>query len=155
MTTINRFTAIAAAVALGGSIAFAQSPRAAVQDPSTLRQVGIVELRSQIAPGSCVDANALSGGVVLWSCHGGANQRFAYFNDGTLRHAGRCLGASGNSVVLKQCEGGPDTRWAIDKGMVRNESEQCVDIAGGNKANGTPILAWQCHGEDRQKWTRR
>lgn len=120
-----------------------------------VRQIGIVELRSQLAAGSCVDANAVSGNVVLWSCHGGANQRFAWFDDGTLRHAGRCVGSSGTSLVLKPCDASPDTQWSIQHGEVRNRADRCIDIAGGNRANGTPLVAWHCRGEPQQKWTRR
>ena len=157
MESRSRCGAAFAAVAVAAALASAQAPRAAVHasEPGVLRQVGIVELRSEIAPGSCVDANALSGAVVLWSCHGGANQRFAYFNDRTLRHAGRCIGVDGKSVVLKACNGMPDTRWRVTQREVRNAADQCIDIAGGQKANGTPLLAWHCRDVAQQRWTRR
>lgn len=150
--TTLRISALAATITAGLA---AQAAAQGSFEPPSARQVGIVELRSQLAAGSCVDANAITGGAVLWSCHGGANQRFAYFADGTLRHAGRCLGANGSQLVLKHCEGSADTQWTLDREEVRNRRDQCIDIAGGNKANGTPLLAWECHGTTPQKWTRR
>lgn len=116
---------------------------------------GIVELRSRLAIGSCMDANAASGNVILWSCHGGSNQKFAYLDDGTLRQDGLCIGAHGASLVLKACDASPDTRWTFASGEIRNAAEQCIDIAGGERANGTPLVAWSCHGALQQQWTRR
>lgn len=116
---------------------------------------GVVEVRSRLAVGSCMDANAASGSVTLWSCHGGANQKFAYFDDGTLRHDGRCVGANGASLVLKRCDGSPDVHWTFAGGEIRNAAEQCIDIAGGERANGTPLVAWSCHGMKQQQWVRR
>jgi hypothetical protein len=116
---------------------------------------GGMELRSRLAAGSCMDANAASGQVILWSCHGGSNQKFAYLNDGTLRHDGRCVGANGAALVLKRCDDSPDTRWTFAAGEVRNAAQQCIDIAGGERANGTPLVAWSCHGAVQQQWTRR
>lgn len=116
---------------------------------------GIVELRSRVAVGSCMDANAANGNVILWSCHGGSNQRFAYLDDGTLRQEGRCVGANGASLLLKPCDASPDTLWTFASGEIRNAAEQCIDIAGGDRANGTPLVAWHCHGAPQQKWKAR
>lgn len=113
----------------------------------------IVEVRSGIAAGSCMDANAAKGNVILWSCHGGPNQRFAYFDDGTLRQGGRCVGAHGASLVLKACDASPDTLWFFAGDEIRNGAEQCIDIAGGERANGTPLVAWSCRGVPQQRWT--
>lgn len=126
---------------------------AAVQAAAAHR--GIVELRSRVAVGSCMDANAASGNVILWSCHGGSNQKFAYLDDGTLRQDGRCVGARGASLVLKACDASPDTRWTFTSGEIRNAAQQCIDIAGGERVNGTPLVAWSCQGVMQQQWTRR
>ena len=122
---------------------------------SSAHRHGLVEVRSGVASGSCMDANAAKGNLILWSCHGGPNQRFLYGDDGTLRQGGRCLGASGASLVLKACDASPDTLWTFTAGEIRNEAEQCIDIAGGERANGTPLVAWSCRGVPQQRWTRR
>lgn len=119
------------------------------------RELGVVELRSQAAAASCIDVNAANGNVVLWSCHGGANQKFVQFDDGTLRHNGRCVGANGASLVLKGCDSSPDTQWTFAGGEIRNANHQCIDIAGGNRVNGTPVVAWNCRGAVEQRWRRR
>jgi alpha-galactosidase len=129
-------------------------PPATAQAPQA-RALATVELRSQVATGSCIDLNAARGIVVLWSCHGGANQKFVHFDDGTLRHDGRCVGTRGASLVLKACDASPDTRWTFADGQVRNDRQQCLDIAGGHRANGTAVLAWSCHGAAEQRWRRR
>jgi ricin-type beta-trefoil lectin protein len=137
--------------------AAAALPAASAAPPAQAgpRKLDMVELRSQAAAGSCMDVNAANGNVVLWSCHGGANQQFVQFDDGTLRHHGRCVGTNGASLVLKGCDASPDTRWTFADGEIRNGNDQCIDIAGGNRANGTPVMAWNCRGADAQKWTRR
>jgi streptogrisin C len=130
------------------------APHSASADAGAPHRSG-VELRSRLALGSCMDANAAGGGVILWSCHGGSNQRFAYLDDGTLRQGGRCVGANGAALVLKRCDASPDTRWTFAGGEIRNAAQQCIDIAGGERANGTPLVAWSCHGAMQQQWTRR
>ena len=30
---------------------------------------------------------------------------------------------------------------------------KCLDVAGGNPADGTPIVLWPCHGGANQKWS--
>lgn len=134
--------------------AFPALPHPPAMGPAAHRHV-IVEVRSGVAAGSCMDANAAKGKVILWPCHGGPNQKFAYFDDGTLRLDGRCLGANGASLVLKACDLSPDTHWTFEGGEIRNGAEQCIDIAGGGRANGTPLVAWSCRGVPQQRWTRR
>ena len=144
-------------IALGMWVLAAALPPLAHPPPagSAAHRHGIVEVRSDVAAGSCMDANAAKGNVILWSCHGGANQKFDYSDDGTLRQYGRCLGARGASLVLKRCDASPDTQWTFAGGEIRNGDGQCIDIAGGERANGTPLVAWSCHGVAQQRWTRR
>lgn len=139
-------------IVLAAALAPRAHPPAAGSAP---HRHGIVEVRSDVAAGSCMDANAAKGNVILWPCHGGSNQKFHYSDDGTLRHRGRCLGANGASLVFKRCDASPDTRWTFAGGEIRNGAQQCIDIAGGDRASGTPLVAWSCQGAPQQRWTRR
>lgn len=34
------------------------------------------------------------------------------------------------------------------------QSTRCLDVAGGNSAEGSQVLLWDCHGRENQRWTR-
>lgn len=42
---------------------------------------------------------------------------------------------------------------AQQDGAIRGLAGKCLDVAGANPANGTPIILWDCHGEANQRWT--
>ena len=78
--------------------------------------------------GNCAD---VSGGstadgarLVQWSCHGGANQAFAFTP---------VSGASGQYTI-------------------GTAAGKCVDVSGISTADNAAIHQWSCHGGDNQKW---
>jgi hypothetical protein len=68
---------------------------------------------------SCLDGSATQpGAVILYGCHGGANQSWSAQADGTLRNAssGLCLTAPasiGNAVLATTCTGAANQRWTL------------------------------------------
>jgi Ricin-type beta-trefoil lectin domain len=73
--------------------------------------------------GKCFDApnhvTANNTIVEIWSCNGGANQKFAYQSNGTIvgSESGKCVtvqGAStsnGAKLILYTCNGGSNQKW--------------------------------------------
>ncbi|MFI9005709.1 ThuA domain-containing protein [Actinosynnema sp. NPDC053489] len=112
--------------------------------------------------GKCVDVNgggsADGAKVQLWTCNGGANQRWAVSGT-TLRALDKCLDASGTAngaaVRLWTCTGGAAQNWApgANGSLVNAQSGKCLDANGGSSADGTQLILWTCHGGTNQRWT--
>ncbi|GAA4424868.1 ricin-type beta-trefoil lectin domain protein [Actinokineospora soli] len=98
--------------------------------------------------------------VVVWECHGGANQRWTP-SGGALTTGGKCLDATGGStspgtrVITWDCHGGANQEWAVNTdGTIRGaQSGLCLTATGS--ANGSPTELHPCDGRTGQKWTRR
>ncbi|MCE6998717.1 ThuA domain-containing protein [Saccharothrix sp. S26] len=139
-------------------------------DDASFRNVRIKELGGTTprtgpivaASGKCVD---VSGGstadgarIQLWSCNGGANQRWTV-NGTTLRAFDKCLDASGTAngaaVRLWTCNGGGGQNWTAgaNGSLVNTQSGKCLDANGGSSADGTQLIIWTCHGGTNQRWT--
>ena len=61
-------------------------------------------------------------------------------------------------AVIGEC-GGPESLWRLANPshaeasvLVHEESGQCLDVAGGSDADGTPVILFDCHGDDNQRW---
>lgn len=120
--------------------------------PSPARTISI---RSTYAPGKCLDVSA-SQGILLWDCHGGANQRFAQEADGSIKYNGQCLGNSGNTLRFEGCSAGAiHQKWRVVNGAAQNGNvpPSCIDIEAGSKNNGARLLAWSCHNGANQQWS--
>ncbi|NUS55448.1 MAG: hypothetical protein HOV66_11400, partial [Streptomycetaceae bacterium] len=107
--------------------------------------------------------------VVLWTCNGGANQRFG-LTGGTIRPANAqtlCLAPSGADptlgakLVLAACDGSAAQRFvsephqaAVFTELKAGNTGKCLDINAGTMANGTNVIAWDCTGNTNQKWYR-
>ncbi|MFT7835863.1 PQQ-dependent sugar dehydrogenase [Saccharothrix sp. BKS2] len=112
--------------------------------------------------GKCVDVNAGSTAdgakVQLWTCNGGANQRWTVGGT-TLRALDRCLDAAGSAdgslVRLWTCNGGGGQNWTegANGSLVNTQSGRCLDANGGATADGTQLIVWSCHGGTNQRWT--
>jgi hypothetical protein len=106
--------------------------------------------------GQCLD---MKGGVeaILWACHGGGNQSFAFRNGayGELIVGGRCLsttGGAGSAIVAAACTGARGQKWTItSSGALRNEEGWCADVERGG-GQGSRVIAWQCSGATNQRW---
>lgn len=114
--------------------------------------------------GRCLDitgSNSSDGTpVVLWDCHGGANQQWIHQNDGTLRSLGKCLQPSGGStangtaMVISTCTGASYQQWTYNPASDSYQTGgRCLDAYGGQTANGTKVIIWSCHGGANQQWS--
>ncbi|MFJ6674610.1 ThuA domain-containing protein [Actinosynnema sp. NPDC091369] len=114
------------------------------------------------ASGKCVDVSGGSSAdgarVQLWSCNGGANQRWTV-SGSTLRALDKCLDAAGtgNGAVVRlwTCNGGGGQNWTAgaNGSLVNPQSGKCLDANGGSSADGTQLIIWSCHGGTNQRWT--
>jgi GH25 family lysozyme M1 (1,4-beta-N-acetylmuramidase) len=100
--------------------------------------------------------------VQIWTCNGGAAQKWTVVQDGTLRVFGRCLAvsgggtANGTSVELWSCVAGNiSQRWQVgtDGELVSVKSGKCLDDPYSRTANGTKLNIWSCTGGSNQHWT--
>ncbi|WP_199443505.1 ThuA domain-containing protein [Umezawaea beigongshangensis] len=114
------------------------------------------------ASGKCADVagggSADGAKVQLWTCNGGANQRWTVTGS-TVRALDRCLDASGtgDGAVVRSwsCHGGGGQNWAAgaNGSLVNPQSGKCLDANGGGSADGTQLIVWSCHGGANQRWT--
>lgn len=119
------------------------------------------------ASGKCVDVSGASqangAGLIIWSCHTGANQRWTLTPSAELRIYSdtKCMdaGASqdGTRVTINSCNGGNSQKWVFNSnGTISNvQSGRCLDVNGAGTADNTPVIVWSCHGGSNQVWTRR
>jgi hypothetical protein len=125
-------------------------------------------------PGKCLDI-APAGEVIVFTCHGGDNQRFR-FNDqvrlkpgttqivyygSTIRSGDRCLGTVGSgagAVFGYPCsldgKGVVNMTWKrIGKTFVlASNPNLCLDVSGAGTADKTPVIAYRCTGNKNQQW---
>lgn len=79
--------------------------------------------------------------------------------DGALKVMGKCVatsngGAQSASVQLWDCTGSTSQRW-VDRGdgsLLNPVSGRCLDLKGGNTANGTVLQTSTCNRGTAQKW---
>jgi len=112
--------------------------------------------------GKCADvarASTADGSkILLWTCHGGKNQRWTHHEDGTVRAMGKCLDArsttNGTAGVLWTCNGSGGQKWMprADGTLLNLRSGRCLDAKGGSSSNGTQLIIWSCHGKTNQRW---
>jgi hypothetical protein len=126
------------------------------------------ELRPAHDPKLCLDVR---GGInqpdgtqlIVYGCHGGANQNFSVLPDGTIRVGRRCVDIAGGAarrgdrVIVWPCTGGDNQRWWVGgNGQIVGKNNMCLDVAGFGGSE-TGIVAWPCKGpqEDasNQQWS--
>ncbi|MEU7608822.1 RICIN domain-containing protein [Micromonospora sp. NPDC049204] len=76
--------------------------------------------------------------------------------------SGLCLGLYGEGTQAKAhlaaCTGDPEQDWVMtpvgpEAFTVANAaSGQCLDVEGGSKDDGTPLMQFPCHGGANQQW---
>jgi hypothetical protein len=139
-------------------------------------------IKSSYHSSRCVDDHAgnLTNGnkIDIYSCNTTLSQWWAFYPDGTLRVTQRtspkagillgqyCLttgGHTGDTAYLKKCSGGygPSTsrlqHWtykASTRQLVNAYANQCLNIAGGNLANGTQLNVASCANDPwNRQWT--
>ena len=118
-------------------------------------------------PSRCLDTSGgnTTNGTPLqcWDCNGSQGQLFTYHEPTKLIIAGksnRCLdsgsGTSGTQLLLQDCNPSSAGQQWVNNGpgvFKRQGSNVCMDLAGGNTANGSKISAYTCGSGDNQKWS--
>ena len=125
--------------------------------------------------GRCLDVLGESrepgAGLIIYDCHGRANQRFTYpaaGQTGEIRvYAGEgtplCVDAwgagteNGTRLVVWTCHGGANQQWTrTAAGEFRGvQSGRCVDVLGARTENLTDVWLWDCFGGANQRWDAR
>ncbi|EFG65740.1 RICIN domain-containing protein [Streptomyces sp. SPB074] len=122
------------------------------------RPLGAIVGRYEGFQGHCVQ---LAGGALkLYPCDGGADQKWQFAKDGTLRKNGRCLSLVGRStndgthVVMAACDTTNVTQWRYSPGndIVNVAADKCLDVANASLTPGTPLQIAICSGNAAQKW---
>ncbi|AQW54704.1 chitinase [Streptomyces hygroscopicus] len=63
------------------------------------------------------------------------------------------LGAAAVAALLTGLTSVPASGAAAATGQITGVGGKCVDVAGANSANGTPIQLYDCNGSAAQQWT--
>ncbi len=116
------------------------------------------------ASGLCLDVRggaATDGApLIIWDCHGGANQQFAH--NGALSTVGgaKCLRpratTNGSAVETGPCDGSPAQRFTrTPTGTLRHDaSGRCLDVFNAQTTKDSPVILWDCHSGSNQQWWR-
>nr|WP_229806086.1 lectin [Microbispora rosea] len=120
-----------------------------------------------VGSGRCLDVTGASQAngteVVIWDCHGQANQQWTYTSAGELRvYGNKCLDvydrgtADGTPVIIWDCNGQDNQKWRFnpDGTITAVGADKCLDVADYGTANGSKVHIWTCHGGTNQRWTR-
>jgi hypothetical protein len=96
----------------------------------------------------------------LWDCAAGANQKWDFRGDGTVRSLGMCMDVAwgskddGAHIQLARCSGNPAQQFVLSTAgdLVNPQADKCVDAVDNGTANGTKLQLWSCAGTPNQKW---
>ena len=170
MKISNAFSTVLA-LAVMAAIALTTTACAVEEDDlATSEEALVVPLwRSRFDTSRCV--GTANGGsqvnytrLVVWDCHGFADQQWQIQPDGRIRNAlsGKCIGTENGgsmvnytALVVWDCHAGADQRWRLlDNGQLQNVySGKCIGTAnGGSMVNYTHLVVWDCHGGGDQRW---
>ena len=142
---------------------------ASVRGPSSRATVGALVDRNS---GRCLDVLGESrdagARLVVYDCHGRANQRFSYPAEGQTGEirvyadegTPRCVDAdgwrteNGTRLIAYPCHGGANQQWTrTAAGEFRGvQSGRCVDVLGARTENLTDVWLWDCLGGANQRW---
>ncbi|MEV6527026.1 family 16 glycosylhydrolase [Longispora sp. NPDC051575] len=128
--------------------------------PTGTRLIGFGGKCIDIPGGSPSDGERLH----LWGCHDGANQKWSFEADGTVRSMGVCMDAAGagtangTAIQVVGCNGNAAQKFTLNGAgqLVNPVSGRCVDVADWNPADGALLQLWDCNpnGQDNQRWRR-
>lgn len=88
----------------------------------------------------------------LWT-YNWARQAFEVSTNGTTACLDTYPGASsGKTLITSHCFYDSFERFPLDDVNVRGFGGLCLDVPGGQTANGTPLQMWKCLGNGNQRW---
>ena len=101
--------------------------------------------------------------VVLYTCHGGANQRWDFPARGTtgpvVGLGDKCLDVNRSSTTNRtpiqvfRCHGGENQQWTHTRdGRLVGLGGKCLDVLESSTADGAEIVLFDCHGGNNQLW---
>jgi len=112
-----------------------------------------------------VDQASQAGGtpVIIYACHGGANQKWdipASGTTGTIKvYGSMCLDAAGgqgndsDQIIIWACHGGLNQQWTFTTaGELKGGAGKCIEVGGTGIANGDNLFLEPCNGSAPQKW---
>lgn len=97
--------------------------------------------------------------VNMWKCHGGKNQRWTVYKNGTIRSDlnGKCLdvkgglkgGKNGQNIFMWDCHGERNQRWTYGRdgkilSRAAGKNNWCMEVGGWNKKDGANVNIWKC-----------
>ena len=120
-------------------------------------------------PGKCLDNRGQAhngGGIVIWDCVDSNNLRWTYsgsklaskhnsnivadaYGTGNGSDVGQWSHHGGSNQQWELRVDNPETLW-VDYRDAR--TGKCLDVAGGNSANGTKVQLYSCNGSPAQQW---
>jgi hypothetical protein len=121
---------------------------------------GLVNFQSQGAPGMCLSMEV--GAVAIRPCDDGVTQAFNVYptfqGDGmqlVIGNNGLMIGPE-NKMLTSKTLGGSEQSTAFTLGSDGSISAGglCIDVKGGNRQAGTPVIAFRCNSQINQRWTR-
>lgn len=110
------------------------------------------------APGLCLDVDGGSKKLIIFTCHGRANQRFSFTTYGeTEIQVGRnCVTAptsTGRQLYVARCTGAYSQRWSVQTdGTIRSASGHCMDVDGASRQPSAEVQLYRCSGKTNQRW---
>jgi hypothetical protein len=96
--------------------------------------------------------------IVVFQCHGSANERWFIRNGVISESFGSCLDVQGGApieaspLILVTCNGTPSQRWSIVSGQIVGIGGTCVVETGGSPANLTPLILGSCTALSSKPW---
>jgi alpha-galactosidase len=151
-------TTISATVPAHGTAMFRVTPSASCTGAQPTGQIAVTS-------GKCLDdtASGTADGtaIILFTCHGGANQRWTFPGDGTARTLGKCLTAAstsdGAAITLSTCASTAAQSWSYRRNgnLVNSASGKCLDVFGGaTTTDGARLAIWPCgYNQHNQTWS--
>jgi predicted alpha-1,6-mannanase (GH76 family) len=148
----------ASAAALAAGLAASPAPASAASAPH------IGPIVSGVSPKLCADVyqQSMANGakIDVYTCNGGANQRFTVESDGTIQVLGKCMDitnrgtASGTPVQLWACNGGANQKWQVNSAgtIVNPVSGLCLADPGNTTTLATQLQVRTCDASTGQDW---
>ena len=113
--------------------------------------------------GKCMDVKGgqLNDGaeVILYTCHGGENQKWLKQGDQIKTVNGKCLdvkdgnASTGARVILWSCHNGDNQKWRYINGTIQSKMGSCLEVVNGDPRDGTPLQTSVCQGKASQQWS--
>ena len=99
--------------------------------------------------------------VQIFGCNGSPAQIWTLSADGSVQAVGKCLqivdlSNENSRLKINTCNGRGSQQWVLDSGkLVNPATSRCLDVAGNNPEDRTPVITDPCDGGAGQSWSLR